>query len=361
MRKVLISAGVAIAALAVQATTAFACGGLVAPDGDVRLEKATTFVAWHDGIEHYVTSFAYRGQSVDLGWVVPLPAVPSAIGPAGRWTLQRLEQEVQPPQRFELAAGASASIPDAAVIQHVQVEALDVTILKGSGKSVIDWCAHNGFALNDETRDHLLHYAEGSPIFMAAKYNTSSAQQQGLAQGDGVPLQMTMKTPRLWVPLEVLANDDTEVNADLFLLTDSPLSTADNPFPWSSLPGLGSSSVGASGFVIAKQQPMNDALHSDLSRDRAMSWVPSSGWLTYLTLNAPSTTVTYDLSVGSDNVIRLSLFGGKLQADAGSPSIPQPSLVLELLSAATLLPLLVAATMIEVRRYHTRKTSTSRA
>ena len=35
-----------------QAGAAAACGGLVAPNGSVRLERATTLVAWHDGIEH---------------------------------------------------------------------------------------------------------------------------------------------------------------------------------------------------------------------------------------------------------------------------------------------------------------------
>ncbi len=36
---------------AFQALPALACGELVAPDGDVRLARVTTFVAWHDGIE----------------------------------------------------------------------------------------------------------------------------------------------------------------------------------------------------------------------------------------------------------------------------------------------------------------------
>src|SRR5437016_9111833 len=93
MRRFLAAGGALGAALLLQVTPALACGGLVAPDGDVRLDKATTFVAWHDGVEHYVTSFAFQGDVADVGWIVPLPAVPSSIQPAGRWTLQRLERE----------------------------------------------------------------------------------------------------------------------------------------------------------------------------------------------------------------------------------------------------------------------------
>jgi hypothetical protein len=303
MRRALAATSAAVAALLLQGGTALACGGLVAPDGDVRLAKATTFVAWQSGVEHYVTSFDYRGSAVDVGWIVPLPAVPERIEQAGRWTLQRLELEVQPPRRLFLeAAPEAAAAKGVVVVERVQVEALDVTVLKGSGEQVVAWCAHNGFALDGETRDHLLRYAAGSPVFMAAKYDTSVAQRRGLAQGDGVPLMLTMRTPRLWVPLEVLANDGSRVDADLFLLT----------------PGRASLVEGAPGFVLSKQEPMNPSLHDDLARDRDMSWVPATGWLTYLRLDAPAEQVTYDLSLGGDNLIRLTAFGGSSGTGAGA-------------------------------------------
>jgi hypothetical protein len=309
MRRILAVGAVLGGALLLQTTTALACGGLVAPDGDVRLDKATTFVTWHAGVEHYVTSFAFDGAVTDLGWIVPLPALPTSIEPAGKWTLQRLEREVNP-VRFDAfaalapTAGSAASI----IVEQVQVEALNVTVLKGSGRAVVDWCIHNGFLLPPETKDHLLVYAKESPVFMAAKYDVNAARLRGQHAGEGVPLLITMNTPRLWVPLEVLANDDTRVNADVFLLTDRPLSTVDAPF---SLAGFfGSQDLsGAPGFRVARQEPMNDVLFSDLSSDRNMGWVPRDSYLTYLTLNAPSEQVTYDLAVGSDSVIRLAAFG----------------------------------------------------
>ena len=55
-----IASTIALVLFAFQALPALACGGLVAPDGDVRLARATTFVAWHDGIEHYLTTFTYQ-------------------------------------------------------------------------------------------------------------------------------------------------------------------------------------------------------------------------------------------------------------------------------------------------------------
>src|SRR5262245_41528004 len=79
-----------------QALPALACGSLVAPNGAIRLARATTLVAWHDGIEHYLTAFTYQGDVSSLGWIVPLPAVPTKIEEGGAWSLQRLQRETHP-------------------------------------------------------------------------------------------------------------------------------------------------------------------------------------------------------------------------------------------------------------------------
>lgn len=299
-----------------QAATAAACGGLVAPNGSVRLERATTLVAWHDGIEHYLTSFTYQGDFDDVGWIVPLPAIPLSIQEGGAWTLQRLETETHPQPTFALDNAAGAAAPSAAqVIQQVKVEALNITVLKGNGQEVIQWCATNGFALDDETKAHLLGYAHGSPIFMAAKYDTSAARARGQLQGDGAPVLITMKTPRLWVPLEVLAVEDQQVNADLYLLTDKPVNTSAVGAAIGQS-AVGSAVPGATGFQLAFQEKMNASLYHDLSTDRNMGWVPSDAWLTYLTLNAPEPQVTYDLSLTNAGVIQLSPFGTSLTTAA---------------------------------------------
>jgi hypothetical protein len=345
MRKFLF-AGMGVAAAAIlQTGQVFACGGLVAPDGDVRLAKATTFVAWSGGVEHYVTSFAFTGAVTDVGWIVPLPAVPTSITEAGAWTLQRLEREFAPPVTFGEADEAFPSDSlSAIVIEQVQVEALDVTVLKGSGQAVINWCTHNGFLVSPEIENHLLRYASSSPVFMAAKYNTSLALERHQQAGDGVPLLITMRTPRLWVPLEILANAGAPVNADLFLLTDEPLRTASGAAVSSALAD-GTTVDNALGFRVAGAEPMNASLYHDLSSDRNMSWVPAHGYLTYLTLNAPGASVTYDLGVGSDNVISLTSFGTAIAdftPSAVIPTVPDPfdTLFPALLIAGTLLVVL---------------------
>ena len=354
MRRLLAIGGGVAAATILQVTPALACGGLVAPDGDVRLDKATTFVAWHDGVEHYVTSFAYQGKVADVGWIVPLPSVPSKIEAAGKWTLQRLEREFNPPPRFLLAEGAAAPVAnDSIVVEHVQVEALDITVLKGSGKAVIDWCIHNGFLLPPDTKAHLLKYAKGSPVFMAAKYNTSIAQQRGQNAGDGVPLLITMNTPQLWVPLEVLADDNTQVVADLFLLTDTQLRAQNSPLFLAGLFG-GQNVDGAAGFTLVRQQPMSDALHQDLAGDRNMSWVPASGYVSYLTLNAASDTVTYDLGIGSDSVIRLASFG-TTPSQTGMPSRTETTMRTAAIVLAITLPGLLGAVGFVVLRMTRRR------
>src|SRR6266702_7488872 len=136
----------ALALFVLQSQSAFACGGLVAPDGDVRLERATTLVAWHDGIEHYMTSFTYQSDVSNLGWIVPLPAVPLKIEAGGAWTLQRLNLESHPVNEFgPVHLAASAAIPESAkVLEQVKIAALNITVLRGSGQAVLNLATDNG-------------------------------------------------------------------------------------------------------------------------------------------------------------------------------------------------------------------------
>ena len=311
LSKLLAPAVVALALFVATALPAAACGSLVAPDGDVRLARAATLVAWHDGIEHYLSSFTYEGSESDVGWIIPLPAIPLSIQDGGAWTLQRLFRETHPePVLQDTAFGGRASTAASAsvVVEQVKVEALNVTILKGSGQEVLDWCSQNGFKVDGDTRAHLLIYAQGSPIFLAAKYDTSAALARHQLQGDGVPLLLTMRVAHPWVPLEVLALDGQQVHADLYLLTDAPVNVSEVAAEVGQSP-VGATVPGASGFQVAFQEPMNATLYHDLSTDRNMGWVWQHSWLTYLTLDANSGTVTYDLGIAPDGVIRLARFG----------------------------------------------------
>ena len=125
VNKLVPAAAATLAVFLTQALPAAACGGLIAPNGAIRLEKATTLVAWHDGVERYLTSFSYNGEASSFGWIVPLPAVPDKVEEGGGWTLQRLFRETHPqPQILDLAfAGRLQASSPAVVLQQVQVRA----------------------------------------------------------------------------------------------------------------------------------------------------------------------------------------------------------------------------------------------
>ena len=323
--KLLLPAVVALVLALAQAVPAAACGGLIAPNGAVRLERATTLVAWHDGVEHYLTTFTYQGDVASVGYIVPLPAAPiQQVQEGGAWTLQRLELEAHPLPKGVFASAAAPTAADGGVqvLQQEQIEALDIAVIKGdSADDIIHWALDNGFALDGETRGHLQVYSSVTPYFMAAKYDTSAAQARHQLTGDGTPILVTMKTAHPWVPFEVLALDGQQVQADLFLLMDGPVYTSDLGAQ------VGQSSVGteipgAPGFQLAFQEPMNDSLYHDLSTDRNMSWIPRNSWLTYLTLDAPEDEVTYDLGVSSQNVVRVAPFGTARWPSPTSARIP---------------------------------------
>src|SRR5437667_1740817 len=324
VNKLVPAAAATVALFLTQALPAAACGGLVAPNGAIRLAKATTLVEWHNGVEHYLTSFSYHGEASSFGWIVPLPAVPQKVEEGGGWTLQRLVRETHP-QPPILALDFAASRTQAAsaeVLQQVQVRALDITVLRGSGQAVLDWASENGFAVDAETRLHVMHYAMGSPVFMAAKYNAERAQQQRLLFGDGAPVLITLKIAHPWIPFEVLAAGQ-QVQADLYLLSDKPVNTSE----WRALigqSGVGTSVQGAEGFTMEFQEKMTDGLYKDLSSDKNMGWVRRDSWSTYLTLNAPDTKVTYDMSVTPMGVIKVAPFGTKPMAIVDSSRSTRP-------------------------------------
>jgi len=315
INKLVPAAAATLAVFLTQALPASACGGLIAPNGAIRLERATTLVAWHDGVERYLTSFSYSGEASSFGWIVPLPAVPVKVEEGGGWTLQRLFRETHPqPAILSLDFAARAASPSSAVevLQQVQVRALDITVLRGSGQGVLDWAAENGFAIDAETHDHVLQYAKGSPVFMAAKYNAGRAEQQRLIFGDGAPVLITLKVPHPWIPFEVLAAGQ-QVQADLYLLSDKPVNTS----AWRALigaSGVGTAVQGADGFTLEFQEKMTDSLYHDLSTDKNMGWVRKDSWLTYLSLNAPDEEVTYDMSVTPMGVVKIAPFGTKPMA-----------------------------------------------
>jgi hypothetical protein len=278
--------GAAVGVLAVAAAApAGACGGLVGENGTIQLVRTTTLAAYHDGVERYVTSFEFTGAGEEVGSIVPLPDVPTEVVRGGDWTLQRLVREVAPPpEEGRLLAFASADAAGAEVLLETQIDALDITILKGGGDEVGRWALDHGFFLTPDAPEVLDFYAERSPIFMAARFDAARAQELGQSTGDGTPIMLTIPTDQPWVPLRILGlglDAGQRVEADVFLLTDGE-------------PQL---LAGGPGLEVARSEPASDLLLDDLRSDVGMEWVPDEMWLSYLPLSVDAGTLDYDLAI----------------------------------------------------------------
>jgi hypothetical protein len=297
-RRFLILATLVLAVLGVSAPV-FACGGLLSPNGSVNLLRTTTLAAYHGGVEHYVTSFRFvGGGGAKFGSIIPLPGVPSKVERGGDWTLQRLEREVAPPIREFGVAGIAALVPapEARVLYQTRIDALDITVLEGGGDEVGRWATHHGFDLPPDAPEVLDFYATRSPIFLAASFNPAAAAKQGLSEGDGTPIHLTIATPNPWVPLRILGLGKKPaeiVQADVFLLTDG--APAMLPAP------LGSDEPAvvqhALGMRLVRSESASTGLMNDLRVDKGMSWMPKSMWLSFIRLDARASDLTYDLAL----------------------------------------------------------------
>ena len=142
------------------AQPAMACGGLVGPGGTVQLARTTTLAGYHDGVEHYLTSFTYAGGGAKFGSIVPLPGVPTDVRKGGEWTLQRLVRETQPqPEALRAATFTADSSQAAEELLTTRVDALDITVLRGGGRAVGDWAREHGFGLSVDAPEVLDFYA----------------------------------------------------------------------------------------------------------------------------------------------------------------------------------------------------------
>jgi hypothetical protein len=297
--------------LVLGAGPALACGGLVSPNGTVNLSRTTTLAGYRNGVEHYVTSFRFAGggQGGEFGSIVPLPGVPTKVVRGGDWTLQRLLQEVQPPQLLRAVAleSAEAAFDSAQVLFETKIDALEITILKGGGDAVGEWAKDHGFFLTPDAPEVLDFYAARSPIFMAARFDAKTARDLGQGAGDGTPIHLTIPTDRPWVPLRILALGATglaPVEADVFLLTDSdrPPALLPNPVPGLGLAGLPRDLLPQErpGLVLEASQPASESLLADLRSDKGMKWIPkdlSGMWLSFLRLDTTAGDLSYDLAI----------------------------------------------------------------
>jgi uncharacterized protein DUF2330 len=286
MRRLIVGLAAVVAALLGTAQPAAACAGLIGPNGAVNLLRTTTFAGYHDGVEHYVTSFQFAGGSGQFGSLIPLPGVPTSVVRGGDWTLQRLVRETTPvPAPFALRS-TLAGADSAQVLLEVRIDALDITVLKGGGAEVGRWATEHGFRLPPDAPEALDFYADRSPIFLAAVFDADAAKARGQRIGDGTPVHITIPTANPWVPLRILAlgkDQDDRIDADVYLLTDQRPAILPYPF--------------ANGMRLDHSASATASLLGDLRSDKGMDWVPQSAWLTKIAIDASASQLSYDLAV----------------------------------------------------------------
>ncbi len=293
MRRPWLSLVAATAALLITAAPALACGGLIGPNGAVNLLRTTTFAGYHDGIEHYVTSFEFAGGGGAFGSITPLPGIPTDVVRGGDWTLQRLIRETDPPEAefFRHTALSAGGADDRAeVILETTIDALDITILRGGGDEVGLWAKNHGFRLPPDAPEMLDFYADRSPIFMAAAFDADAAAARGQAIGDGTPVHLTIPTNNPWVPLRILGLGKSAgelVEADVYLLTDIQPAL---------LPNAGAFAE-SDGLILDHSEPASSSMLADLRSDAGMDWVPNRAWLTKVVVASEAGDLDFDLAI----------------------------------------------------------------
>lgn len=320
MKRALIAAfafaALGAASLSASTSDANACAGLIGSNGAVNLGRTTTLAAYHDGVEHYVTSFEFAGGGGEFGTLIPLPDAPTKVEKGGGWTLQRLQQETQDKFLRSAAFAAEDSLAlgnPAQVILEVKIDALDITVLKGGGPSVAEWATEHGFRLSPDAPEMLDFYAERSPYFLAAVFDGQAALDRGQQVGDGTPVHITIPTDNPWVPLRILGlgkQGNDLVEADVFLLTDHEPELLPGP---------------RRGMVLTHSDKATELLLEDLRSDENSEWVPESGWLTKLSINSRAKDLKYDLAVDASGKGNPSREAAGLEKPRGPAPAVAPS------------------------------------
>ena len=192
----------------------------------------------------------------------------------------------------------------------MRIDALDITVLKGGGAEVGRWATDHGFRLPPAAPEVLDFYAARSPIFLAAIFDADAAKARGQNIGDGTPVHVTIPTANPWVPLRILGlgkSGDDRIDADVYLLTDQRPALLPYPF--------------ANGMRLDHSAPATVSLLNDLRSDKGMDWIPQSGWLTKVAIDASAGQLTYDLAVDAKGTSPSRVAAG-LEAPASPTSTP---------------------------------------
>ena len=302
---------VAFAVLALTSGPMAACGGLIGPNGAVNLLRTTTLAGYHDGVEHYITAFQFAGGGGKFGSITPLPGIPTNVEKGGDWTLQRLIRETSPRVLEDAFRAAVPAASGAEELMKVRIDALDLTVLRGGAADIGAWAKSHGFRLPPDSPEVLDFYASRSPIFLAAAFDGDAAAARGQQVGDGTPVHITIPTDNPWVPLRILAlgkQAAERIDADVYLLTDVR-------------PNLLPSPIGLNGLELAHFAPATSSLLDDLRSDRGMGWIPQSGWLTQVRIDAAADQLKFDLAIDATGAKAPSLIDAGLKLPSSAAGV----------------------------------------
>lgn len=142
---------------------------------------------------------------------------------------------------------------------------------------------------------------------MAAVFDADAAKARGQNVGDGTPVHLVIPTSAPWVPLRIVTlgkSASDRIDADVYLLTDTR-------------PAMLPAPIGVNGIRIDHSAAATTSLLDDLRSDKGMGWVPASGWLTKVVVDASAGQLRYDLAI-SDNAVAPSPVAAGLEA----PTVP---------------------------------------
>ena len=247
LKKTLIAACSAIAAVTAAGGAAAFCGFYVAKADTKLFNKASKVAIMRDGDRTVITmSNDYQGALKEFAMVVPVPVVlqesqihvtdNAIIDHLDAYTAPRLVEyfDEDPCERrvYEMAAPSAASADDIVVTASRREKSLGVTVeaeytvgeydiqilsAKESG-GLAEWLKRNGYKLPDGAEETLGSYIRQGTIFFVAKVNLKEQGKTGLKYLR--PLQIAFESPRFMLPIRLgTLNADGKQELFVFALT----------------------------------------------------------------------------------------------------------------------------------------------
>jgi hypothetical protein len=240
----------------------------VADEPGIQAQRAV--VAFKDGIETLIVQSDVDGEGTSYGWLLPLPAEPTAIAPCEANSLNALSSVIRPkiagtPKPLLVFSLVLMLVMVAACLEHLRrrnreggrasaarillgivaasllvsvflpslsrhrgvpsgVEVLqaskagvyDVTIIKGqTGEEVASWLTSNGFACPPSATTAIREYVSDDWCFLAAMV---SPDAEGPATHH--PLIITFPASRAVYPLRLTGVDGDPIQLDLYVIAE---------------------------------------------------------------------------------------------------------------------------------------------